>query len=194
MSKKELSVLSLAAEVELNSGVLILRSKASEMFHLSAERIGKLLSGDVLVCNFQGIIDCSSSFVDEFVLNWQRELRKTENTLMILTEMMPDVRYSVVSALNLQNRMDKEGLVLVSKESDGRFHILGDKIENNVQDVFNLMADSTHITARLVADQFGLELNSAGNRLKKLYDAHATLRSEQLPENGGKYEYFLPAL
>lgn len=194
MSKKELSVFSLAAEVELDSGVLMLRSKASEMFQLSLGRNGRPLSGDVMVCNFRDIIDCSSSFVDEFVLNWQRELCRTENTLMVLTEMVPDVRYSVISALNLQNRMDKEGLVLVAKEKDMLFHILGDRLESNVQDVFDLMANGNRITARLVADRFNLELNSAGNRLKKLYDAHATLRSEQRQENGGKYEYFLPEI
>ena len=62
----------------------------------------------------------------------------------------------------------------------------------NVLQIFSYVAEGKHITARTVADELGLELNSAGNRLKKLYDAHLTLRLEQSAESGGKFEYFLP--
>ena len=54
------------------------------------------------------------------------------------------------------------------------------------------MANGGHVTAREVAKSFNLELNSAGNRLKKLYDAHAVMRVEQSADVGGKFEYFIP--
>lgn len=191
MASKKLSVFSLAAEIGLDSGVLMLRPKAKDMFDLSLMRSGKPLIGDVFICDFSKIEDCSGSFVDEFVLNWQREIRNVDNSMLILTEMTPDVQYTVLSSLLLRNKMDKDDLVLVAKAGP-QYQIFGDKLEKNVIDVFNLMAGGEHITARLIADHFNLELNSAGNRLKKLYDSHATLRIEQRAEDGGKYEYYLP--
>ena len=50
------------------------------------------------------------------------------------------------------------------------------------------------VLKRLIADRFGVELNSAGNRLKKIYDAHLAQRIEQSIENGGKFEYYLPKI
>ena len=46
----------------------------------------------------------------------------------------------------------------------------------------------------MIADRFGVELNSAGNRLKKIYDARLALRLEQSIDNGGKFEYYLPKI
>lgn len=193
MGPKVISVFSLAAQVGLNDGVLVLRPKATEMFELSLTQYGRPLMGDVYLCDLSNIVDCSGSFVDEFILGWQRLIRQVDNTLFILTNISEDVEYTTASALNLRNKIDKDNLILVAKHSK-KYCIIGEKIERNTLDVFEMMAGGMHITARLVADRFTVELNSAGNRLKKLYDAHATMRLEQSIENGGKYEYYLPPL
>ncbi len=191
MQKKEIPVASLAVEVGLSDGILVLRPKAAEMLDLSKKTIGSVLYGDILVCNFAGIVDCSSSFVDEFVVGWQRIVSQAENAMLILINFNPDVRYTIEAALNQRNRISHENLCLIA-QTDDQYEVLGRKIEKNVLQVFDLLANGSHVTARLIADRFGIELNSAGNRLKKLFDAHMALRSEQSVDAGGKYEYYIP--
>lgn len=191
MRVKKLDVASLSKRVGLNDGVLVLRPTAKEMFEISKSEIGDLISDDLLVCDFQEIYDCSSSFVDEFVLTWQRVINKQKNTMLILINTNEDVQYTVEAALNQRNRISNESLSLIAHIND-KFVIFGRKLEKNDLQVFELMANGGHITAREVAESFNLELNSAGNRLKKLYDAHAVMRVEQSADVGGKFEYFIP--
>lgn len=191
MRVKKLDVASLSKRVGLNDGVLVLRPTAKEMFEISKSEIGDLISDDLLVCDFQEIYDCSSSFVDEFVLTWQRVINKQKNTMLILINTNEDVQYTVEAALNQRNRISNESLSLIAHIND-KFVVFGRKLEKNALQVFELMANGGHVTAREVAKSFNLELNSAGNRLKKLYDAHAVMRVEQSADVGGKFEYFIP--
>lgn len=193
MMKKGISVAYLAKEVGLTDGVLVLRPNAVKMLELSKDAIGSVLHGDVLVCDFAGILDCSSSFVDEFVVGWQRIVNQTENSLLILINFNSDVRYTIEAALNQRNRISGENLCLIA-QTDGQYEVIGSKIEKNVLQVFDLLTDGSHVTARLIADRFNIELNSAGNRLKKLFDAHLAFRSEQSVDAGGKYEYYIPKI
>lgn len=191
MRIKRIDVASLSKLVGLNDGVLVLRPTARKMYELSKEEAGECISDDVVICDLQKIYDCSSSFVDEFVLRWQREINGVRNAVLILINMDDDVLYTVEAALNQRNRISNETLSLLSY-SNGRYTVLGNKLEKNALQVFDLVADGKHITAREIADRFGLELNSAGNRLKKLYDAHVVIRTEQSVDVGGKFEYFIP--
>lgn len=192
MATEVISVSSLATQVGL-SNVLYLRQKASEMFEISLQQYRTPLIGDVYVCDMRGIEDCSGSFVDEFIHRWFRLIRSIDNTLFVLRNVSEDVLYTITSSLNLRNNMDKDSMVLLVFD-ENRFQAIGDKMEKNVRDVFDLMAEGMPITARLVADKFAIELNSAGNRLKKLYDAHLAMRCEQSIEAGGKYQYYLPVI
>ena len=193
MRMKKLDVASLSRQVNLMDGVLVLRPIAKKMFELSQAALGNLISDDIVICDLKDIVDCSSSFVDEFLLSWQRTICELKNTMMILTNMSEDVQYTVESALNQRNRISNENLTLVNYIG-GHFEVLGNKLEKNTRQVFELVSDGSHISAREVAEWFGLELNSAGNRLKQLYDAHAVIRIEQSADAGGKFEYYIPSI
>lgn len=191
MRIKMLDIASLSEQVGLNNGILVLRPTAGKMFEISRSEIGDITTDDIVVCDFKKINDCSSSFVDEFILTWQRSVCEHKNTMLILINLNEDVQYTVEAALNQRNRISNENLSLIAM-INGRFTVLGNKLEKNTLQVFELLADGKHITAREVADRFKLELNSAGNRLKKLFDAHAVMRAEQSADVGGKFEYYLP--
>lgn len=192
MGTKIISVSELAKQVEL-SNVLYLRPNAKTMFDNSIDQFGTPLQGDVFVCDLTGIEDCSGSFVDEFIHNWIRLIRGTENTVFVITGMSEDVSYTVASALNLRNKLNKDSMAILSLEN-GKYSLIGDKIEKNMREVFNFITTHKKVTVRMVAEEFTLELNGASNRLKKLYDSRLVMREEQTIENGGKYEYFLPQI
>lgn len=192
MATKTISVSALAEKVEL-SNVLYLRPNAREMFEISTDEYGLPLPGDIYVCDLTGIEDCSGSFVDEFIHKWVRLVRDTENAMFVLTGVSDDVSYTIRSALNLRNKLDKDSMIILS--FDGiTYQVIGDKLEKNAQEVFNYIVLEKTVTVRMVAEKFSLELNGASNRLKKLYDARLVMRAEQSAENGGKYEYFLPRI
>lgn len=191
MSIKLLDIASLSKTVGLLDGVLVLRPVAREMFEKSKSINEEVIPGDVVFCDLSGIQDCSSSFVDEFILGWQRLICARQNVMFVLANMNEDVQYTVEAALNQRNRLSKESLSLIAY-SKGHYTVLGNKLERNALEVFALMTEGSHISAREVADKFDLELNSAGNRLKKLYDARVVMRFEQSADAGGKFEYYLP--
>ena len=193
MAKRKLLVTSWAKRVNLTDGVLVFRPKAAQMLELSKNEMGQILYGDVVECDLADVLDCSSSFVDEFIIGWQRIVNQVENAMLILVNATSDVRYTIEAALNQRNKLSNESIVLVI-QSDRGYEVLGNKVEKNVRDVFDLLSEGSHITARLIADRFNLELNSAGNRLKKLYDAHMAMRIEQSIDAGGKYEYYIPTI
>lgn len=193
MAIKKLDVASLSEKAGLKDYVLVLRPKARKMYELSKEEIGSCMSDDVVICDLHRIQDCSSSFVDEFLLNWQREINEVRNAVLVLVNANDDVLYTVEAALNQRNRKSNESLSLLVY-SNGRYTAIGNRFEKNVLQVFDLIAEGKHITAREVADRFDLELNSAGNRLKKLYDAHVVVRVEQSQDAGGKFEYYIPKI
>lgn len=192
LAVKLISVSSLASQVGLGN-VLMLRPMAAKMFDLSVQVYGNPLPGDVYVCDMAGIDDCSGSFVDEFVHRWCYLVRETDNALFILRNLNEDVLYTVSSALSHRNRLSNDSMVILHY-CEGVYRLVGDRVEKNVRAVFDLMATGNHITVRMIADRFGVELNSAGNRLKKIYDAHLAQRIEQSVENGGKFEYYLPRI
>lgn len=192
LAVKLISVSSLASQVGLGN-VLMLRPMAAKMFDLSVQVYGNPLPGDVYVCDMAGIDDCSGSFVDEFVHRWCYLVRETDNALFILRNLNEDVLYTVSSALSHRNRLSNDSMVILHY-CEGVYRLVGDRVEKNVRAVFDLMATGNHITVRMIADRFGVELNSAGNRLKKIYDAHLAQRIEQSVENGGKFEYYLPKI
>ena len=192
LAVKLISVSSLASQVGLGN-VLMLRPMAAKMFDLSVQVYGNPLPGDVYVCDMAGIDDCSGSFVDEFVHRWCYLVRETDNALFILRNLNEDVLYTVSSALSHRNRLSNDSMVILHY-CEGVYRLVGDRVEKNVRAVFDLMATGNHITVRMIADRFGVELNSAGNRLKKIYDAHLAQRIEQSVENVGKFEYYLPKI
>ena len=86
---------------------------------------------------------------------WQRVICELKNTMMILINMNEDVQYTVEAALNQRNRISNESLSLIAYFED-RFTVLGNKLEKNTLQVFELVADGAHITAREVAERFDL--------------------------------------
>ena len=192
MLVKLISVSALANHIGLGK-VLMTRPLAAKMFELSVEEYGKPLAGDICVCDMAGIDDCSGSFVDEFVHRWCYLVKEKDNALFILRNLTDDVLYTVNSALSHRNRLSNDSLVILRYCGNG-YHLVGDRIENNVREVFDMLATGERVTVRMVADRFDVGLNSAGNRLKKIHDAHLAIRNEQSAENGGKFEYYLPVI
>jgi hypothetical protein len=187
---KILEVLKISKLVGLED-VLVSRPKARQMYEIALSQIGQLVSDDVVYCDFLGITACSSSFADEFILNIQKLVLLTENTLLIIKNVVPDVLYDINAALRLRNEKDSLKLLLLSYNNKV-YAVEGDKLEPNLREVFLVLRLSEQFTARDIAQRFNIEINSASNRLKKLHVLHLVLKRDINTESGLRHAYYLP--
>ena len=187
---KILEVLKISKQVGLED-VLVSRPKAREMYEIALSQIGQLISDDVVYCDFFSITACSSSFADEFVLNIQKQILLTENTMLIIKNVVSDVLYDINAALRLRNEKDSLKLLLLSYNNK-EYAVEGDKLEPNLKEVFLMLKSSEQITARDIAQRFDVEINNASNRLKKLHVLHLALKREVNTETGLRHAYYLP--
>jgi STAS-like domain of unknown function (DUF4325)/Winged helix-turn-helix DNA-binding len=64
-------------------------------------------------------------------------------------------------------------------------------MEPNLEEVFELLKEHKELSARDLADQLNLEINTASTRLKKLHDLGATMRREEVIDRGRQHIYRL---
>ncbi len=79
--------------------------------------------------------------------------------------------------------------LLIRKEDQMR--LIG-HVEPNLMEAWQLVYEKSELTARELADQRGLEINTASMRLRKLYDARLLARREEITPDGRQHIYMLP--
>ena len=169
---------------------LTFRPVAKSIYAKALLNLQTIFPGDIVDCDFTGIEMCDVSFADEFIINLQKHLVEIDNTVLRIVHVKEYVQENIEGALMLRNKKDRTKLNLLLFVHDS-YSILGD-IEKNLLDTFSLFSIFEHISARELAEQFSIEVNSASNRLKKLYDLRLLLRSEVIDSNGRKHIYYLP--
>ena len=177
------------AEKEGFTESLAFRSVARAIYDSVTNDIN-VAQGDIINCKFNDIDMCDVSFADEFIINFQKMLLEVENTLLRLMNVNEHVRENIEGALMLRNKKDHSKICLLTYE-DGAYSIIGD-IEKNLNETFSLIVFKPQITARDVAQRFNIEINSASNRLKKLYNLRLLQRQESIDESGRQHIYYLP--
>ncbi|MDD3228047.1 MAG: hypothetical protein PHE09_02420 [Oscillospiraceae bacterium] len=169
---------------------LALRPIAKSIYNQALIDIGSILPDDIIDCVFTGIEMCDVSFSDEFIVNFQRKILEVDNTLLRIIDANEYVQENIEGALALRNKKDKTKICLLLF-TNGLYCVLGD-IEKNLQETFSLLNAGYQITARDVAQRFSIEINSASNRLKKLFDLRLVQRMESIDETGRQHIYYLP--
>ena len=187
--KKVLCILmnELAQKVGLNKE-LFYRPNAVKMY-TEVFPLAQYLNGGTLVdCSFEGITGCDASFADEFVINLQKHIAKYKNVVLRLSHCNEAIIENLQGALLIRNEMDNEKTNILYYDSSYKFLI---KQEPNLQNTFDFVQSHKEVSARDIAEYFGIEINSASNRLKKLYDSNKLFRREIKDEKGRQHLYFL---
>lgn len=172
------------------SDSLVLRSTAKTIYKSVMNDIGNIIPDDIIDCYFNEIEMCDVSFADEFIINLQKHILKISNTILRILDANEYVHENIEGALALRNKKDHAKLCLLFY-SEKQYSFVGD-LENNLYETFNEALKHEGITARDIAQLFGIEINSASNRLKKLFDLKLLLRRELVDENGRQHIYYLP--
>lgn len=173
------------------SNVLIFRPLGKKAKEMILEDIKELNAGDIIEMNFKNIKACDVSFVDEMIIEIQQHVKQRNNLLLYLSHINNrEITDNLEAALALHMQKKKENIQVLQLVQNC-YCVIG-KLEQNLQKTFELLSEKTSITAREVAEIFGTEINSASNRLKKLFDYGLVLRKEVVDTNGRLHEYCLP--
>jgi len=169
---------------------LALRPVAKSIYYQVLNDIKKVSSGDIINCIFAGIEMCDVSFADEFIINLQKLVMSVDNALLRIMDANDYVQENLEGALAIRNKKDRTKICLLIF-SNNNYTILGD-IEKNLKETFSVIIANYQITAREIAQKYDIEINSASNRLKKLFDLCLLQRKESIDEMGRQHLYYLP--
>jgi hypothetical protein len=174
-----------------SESLLFYRPTAKKMYQAEFPKFENLEPGTIINCSFDKIVACDVSFADEFIINLQKHIKQFENVILRVSDCNEEVLENLQAALVVRNNKEKaEEKVNVLCFQDSRYMFI-DKLENNLQQTFDYLQEVGELTAREVANKFELEINSASNRLKNLYNARKLFRKEVRNESGMQHVYFI---
>lgn len=183
------------SEVALKTGiteinVLTFRPLGKEVKNELIDQINLCPTQCVIDLDFTGNEICDVSFVDEIVLEVQLYLMKNTLDRIILISNISDATLENLDAAIAVR--DQRGIKLqVLKRDEDQISYIG-KLERNLDVTLKQLLEKKEITAREIAVLNGIAINSASNRLKKLYDNRLVLRKEYIDTLGKQHIYFLP--
>ncbi|MNW55696.1 hypothetical protein D3C74_333770 [compost metagenome] len=198
----DIVILDISKELELSSGdVLSYRPDGKKI----RERIIEIISNSNIIfryinLSFEGIEICDISVVDEVVLEIMLYFRNSGTNSVIYLSNIYDYVYDSIQAAQLLKEKklsllakEKIKLPLLVYDQIKGLEILGD-IETVLEEAFNIIKINKVVTAREISALKDIAINSASNRLKKLYDYGLVFRNSSYDETGKYYEYILPAI
>ena len=172
---------------ELAEPDLLTKEFGQKAYKILRQVLLETQSGEVLELNFEGIHVMDSSFAGASVIRLLRELVAGEygERYVVLTNISSSTEENI--HLTIVGYGLKLGIQVV--ESESAYRLLG-QIEPNLVETLDLINQKKILTARQLADRNpDLAINTASNRLKKLFDLRQVRREERIDSVGKQHIY-----
>ena len=167
---------------------LLLRDYGRRAFPTLEENLLLTPAGQALSLDFSDISVMDTSFADETLLELATGLieGKYGDRFLILE------RPSPATIDNIEGTIARRRIkiALLVQQTDG-MQLVG-HIEPNLAEVWQMALPAVTLTARGLANQLGLQLNTASTRLHKLYNARLLARYEEITSAGRQHLYDIP--
>lgn len=183
----EMNIMSLCQELQIPAKYLITRQLGDQVYQLLHKQLDKLPHGQAVKLIFPPDQLIDTSFADEAILQLEQGFldgRLGDGTL-ILQGLTDDSIHNINAAIHLQ-RLKMAFLVTTT---EGNWNIIG-QLEQSLSETLKLIAKHGRLTALQLAQTLNLAINSASNRLKRLYDLRLVRREYEITENGLQYIYY----
>ena len=172
-------------------GILSYRPFGQKIRKDIVQKVDELPPNHVVNLNFAGIKFSDSSCADEVVLQVQLYLReKANNIILFVSNINESIKEELQAAVALQEKT-KGRIPFLYRSHDGSFQYIGE-IEDTLEDTFKLLQERKSLTTRDLTQKYDIAVNSASNRLKKLWDYGLVLREERIDNMGKQHIYSLP--
>lgn len=177
----------LATELELPSRFFVTREKGEQAFPRLTAALSDVPEEGALILQFPAGQVMDVSFADEAVIQLGQAIvdGKYGRRRLLLADLTQDS----VDNINAAIRLQRLKLAFLSIAPGGQWQVVG-HLEDNLQETLMIVAQRPSLTAPELADELDLALNSANNRLKRLYDLHLIRREYEVSEKGLLYIYY----
>jgi predicted transcriptional regulator len=168
---------------------LLLRDYGRKAFPFLEQELQEVPTGHALILSFEGVRVMDTSFADETVLELALglSLNKYGERLMLLDQPSPATLDNLEGTI--ARRRAKVALII---REGSELRLIG-HVEANLQEAWRLISERNELTARDLANNLGLEINTASMRLHKLYDAKLLVRHEEVTSSGRQHIYLIPS-
>jgi len=168
---------------------LLLHDYGRRAFPFLEQELREVPTGHALILSFEGVRVMDSSFAEETVLELTLGLtsNKYGDRMMILEQPSP------ATIDNLEGTIARRRAKVALLIRDGSEMRLIGHVEPNLHVTWQLISERSKLTARDLANDLGLEINTASMRLHKLYEAKLIARHEEVTSSGRQHIYILPS-
>jgi hypothetical protein len=180
------NVAQLSAELALPKRLFLTRAKGEAAYDILLSALSQTQDNEPLVLVFppQQIID--ASFADEAIVRLYETItagKHGEHTLLLmgLTE---DSFKNINAVIHLRNLK----LAILAVDDDGGWQLIG-QLERSLRETLQMIAEGDQMTAPQLAEVLGSAVNTASNRLKRLYDTRVVQRQHEVRDKGLQYVY-----
>ncbi|MCB0190669.1 MAG: winged helix-turn-helix transcriptional regulator [Anaerolineae bacterium] len=176
-------------EIGLTSGLFIMRSKGEKAYPILEMQLQSIPENEALVVCFPDDQLMDVSFADETIIRLGEEIaaNKFDQRRLLLKGLTPDSIVNIDRAI----RGQKLKLAFIHITSTGKWEIIG-HLEPSLQEVLEMLANRERITAPELVQALDLALNTANNRLKRLFNQGLIQREYEVSDKGLLYYYRFP--
>jgi hypothetical protein len=167
---------------------LLLRVHGEQALPILEAHLKAVPAGRALTLGFQGVQMVAPSFADATIVELVRGLRagRYGDRYLVLAEPTDDTLDSLAGTF--ERRMHRALKPAVVLRRGGRVELFG-PVEQNLRQVWQMVLERGSLTTRELADELGLETNTASMRLLKLHGLGLLARRE---DGGRQHVYTLP--
>lgn len=163
------------------------RDKGDEAFELLKVELQNTPEGQPLVLVFPENQLVDGSFADASAVQLGEDILKGGygERCVLLEGLTKDSVKNFNAVISLR----RIKLPLLAVEPAGGWQIIGG-LEDSLLETLNLIHQRGYLTASMLVSEFGLVVNTASTRLKRLHNLHLVRREYEVSEKGLQYLYY----
>lgn len=176
----------LAGDIGLVGRYYVTREKGELAYRLLAAKLTAIPEGQALGLVFPAGQLMDASFADETIVRLGEEVvgGLFGDRGLVLDGLTDDS----IKNLNAVIRLRGVKLAFLTVEATGRERVVG-QLEPTLKETFDLVAQGGPLTAPRLGASLGMAVNTASNRLKRLYDLRLIRRHYEVTKKGLEYIY-----
>ncbi len=177
----------LSAELGLPERFFVMREKGERAYHLLKAHLQTIPEGQGLVLAFPPAQLIDASFADETIIRLGEEIVAGEfgERCLLLESLTEDSIKNINVIIGFRHL--KLAFLLV--EPSGEWQHIG-QLEPSLAETLELVAHHGRLTAPELSELLHLAVNTASNRLKRLYDRRLVRREYEVSQKGLQYIYY----
>lgn len=187
---RKLELNEIASELGLSGKTLATRPVGEQFYHTALEKLQPIHDGDAIELSLAGVYATDTSFLDEYILGFQRLMVASYPNSMMFVSNVDTWVFENLTRLIKSWEVDGIRIPVLYFHED-KFEIIG-KMESNLLETFDVFCDNREVTARQLAELKNLVLSTASTRLRKLYEFRVIYRKEVIDAFGKQFVYMLP--